>query len=401
MGFNMTQMLMPLAIGAILAGLLSVLTLILIAGMRGAVILAKELPLYTAVFFTALIVLIVIFIKRPFPRLNKCAGILVAAVICFFGFKGATSYYGNSDRYFASLYSADFVQALPDGKAPAVYEKRNGKGDVAAQLSPGEKVAVNGISFDKQEFNITTAAGVTGWVERATFPKDAADMLAISIGLDGIDTEEIAVDRQTERLMQKYLAEDSELIVMDVPTKFYKISPATLARATTVGANAPLLMVDRKEYKNGGALAPAGKNIVLEKILYADDCTLVYASVTETEGSRIWPLSAKGAINSSAWYKSLAAKDLNTGETYPLMQGNYRRAFWHEKAGKGYKSNIVFFFPPFKSRHFALTHNGISPLPDAKKTGFNGILGWMSSMTGQDRAGDYYFDWNFPEVNVR
>jgi hypothetical protein len=385
-----------LGVLAMLAGALAMLALILVAGMRGAWVLAKALPLYPAVFFIAVIAFAFISRKRPLPGFNKLAGLIAAAAICFFGFKGATSYYGNSARVFPSIYYADYV--LEDTE---VHERRNGKGNVAAQLAPGEKVTVNGISFNEQEFNVTTAAGVTGWVGREAFPEDAADMLAISIGLDGIDTEEIAVDRQTERLMQKYLAEDRELIVMDVPTKYYKMSPATLARSTTVGAAAPLLAVERKEYKNGAVPIPAGKDIVLEKILYADDCTLLYASVTETEDSRIWPLAAGGALNVPAWYKSLAATDLDTGQTYPLMQGDYRRAFWYDKAGQGYKSQIVFFFPPFKSRRFSLTHGDVSPLPDAKKTGFNGILGWMSSMTGQDRAEDYYFDWNFPEVNVK
>lgn len=390
---------------ALLAGLLSILVLVLVAGIRGAWILSKVFWLYPIVVLIA--ILAFIFIKKSLrtsiPILNFLLAFVLAAAICFLGFKGANFYYGNTDMHFAAIYSDDFVQALPDGKAPVVYEKRDKKGNVIAELSINEKVKVNGISFDKQEFNITTADGKSGWVERAAFPEDAADMLAITVGLDGIDSNEIGIDRQTERMIEKYLEVKKELIVMDVPTKFYGMSDAILRQSAKVNAKAPLMYVDRNAFKDGGELSDAGVKIVLENILYANDCTLLYLTVTdntpESKGIRIWPLAE--SLNVTDWQKSFVVKDLSTNETFPLMQGDYSRSFYYDKIDGGYKSNIVFFFPPFKSKHFSLTHNGVSPLPDDKsKTGYGGILGLMSKLTGQDRASDFYFDYNFPDVRV-
>lgn len=391
---------------AIIAGFLAIFGLILAAGLRGAWVLAQAFWLYPIVLIIAIFVFIFVkkLIRTPIPILNFLLSLAVAGAICFLGFKAANSYYGNSNRHFKALYSADFVQALPDGEAPAVYEKRHKKGDIVTQLSVNEKVTVNGISFDKQEFNITTVDGKTGWVERAAFPENAADMLAITIGLDGIDSEEIAIDRQTERLMEKYLEVKKELIVMDVPTKYYGMSDALRHRSIKTNAKAPLMFVDRNAFKEGAALADAGVNIVLENILYADDCTLLYLTITEntvdSKSARAWPL-AEG-LNMPAWQKALVVKDLDTGETFPLMQGDYRRSANGEKIKDAFKSSIVFFFPPFKSRHFSLTHDGVSPLPDSnKETGYGGILGLMSKYTGQDRAADFYFDYNFPEIKIK
>jgi hypothetical protein len=165
------------------------------------------------------------------------------------------------------------------------------------------------------------------------------------------------------------------------------------------------MYVDRKAFKDGAELVDAGVKAVLENILYAEDCTLLYLSITDTtkesQGSRIWALAATaGNTNTTAWYKSFTVKDLDTGEEWPLIQSDYRRSFRYDKVDGGYKSSIVFFFPPFKSRHFSLTHT-VSPLPDKNNTGYGGILGWISSMTGQDNHSDFYFDYNFLEVRVR
>jgi hypothetical protein len=387
---------------AIGGGVLAMVILIGLAGLRAAIILLKVLWLYPVVALIALLVLLVLPKLIRIPILNIALGLAGAVAICIFGFKGVTAYYGNSNMVFPSIYSADFIQELPDGRTPTVYEKRNKKGEVIAELSVGEKININGISFNYQEYNVTTVNGSTGWIERTAFPEDGADMLAISVGLDGLDSEETSIDRQTEGLQAKYLAVDREITVMDVPTKFYKMSDATLNRSTRINATAPLQTLDRKTYqKNGGELTDAGQNIVLETILYANDCTLLYLSVSETSGSRIWPLAnGTSSLNTPAWHKSFIVKDLDTGETYPVMQGNYRRSYWWEKNGNGYKTSIVFVFPPFKSRHFSLTHEA-SPLPGTKKTGYGGILGWVSSMTGQDRAEDYYINYNFPEIRVR
>ncbi|ULQ59262.1 YihY/virulence factor BrkB family protein [Brucepastera parasyntrophica] len=370
---------------AIVAGLVAMLVLIAAAGFRGAFILLKTFWLYPLVVLAAIIVFALINKILRVPILNKILGLVAAVAICFFGFKGVTSYYGNSNMYFASIYSADFIQALSDGKAPALYGKRNKKGEVLAQLTVNQKVTVNGISFNLQEYNITTANGVTGWVERAAFPEDAADMLAINIGLDGIDSEEIAADRQTERLMEKYLAVKRESIRMGVPVNYFAISDASLRRSISVNTKTPAQIVDRKAFKKeGAALADAGVNVILENIMYADDCTLVYLSVTDT---RYWALAGgPGALNTTAWQKALVVKDLDSGEEWHLMQGDYSRSFNYDKVSNGYRSSVVFFFPPFKSRNFSLTHGGVSPFPTARRKQATEDY-WGSSQASQDRTG--------------
>jgi hypothetical protein len=379
-----------------IGGVIALAILILFTGLRAALILLKTFWLYPVVLVFA--IFLSAFIKRKVPILKTMVGILVFVGVCVFGCMGVTSYYSNS-KLFPSVYSADFIQALPDGKVPVLYEKMNNTGAVIAELSVGEKVTVNGVNLRRDNFNITTAEEKTGWVELAAFPEHSNEMLAISVGLDGIDSEEIAVDRQVELLMKKYLAVDSTLNRADVPTDYYKMSGDTLHRSTRVNAQTPYLSVERKEFRKGADLAETGFNLVLENILYADDCTVIHLSVTAPKGML---LAEGGILNLTAWQKALVAKDLDTGEEYPLMQGDYSRANNEEQIEGNRKSNVVYFFPPFKSRHFSLTHNSVSPLPDSeKKTGYGGILGLLSSLTGGDRASDYYFDWNFPEVRVR
>jgi hypothetical protein len=295
-----------------------------------------------------------------------------------------------------------------------LYEKRNQKGAKLAELAPDEKVIVNGISFDKREFNITTAATAvtgtaaaaakTGWVTRDAFPANAADMLGITLGLDGIDGEEIAVDRQTERLFAKYLEPARQLQRDDEKVTYYKMSKDTLNRATKVNVTTPLLRLDLKQYKDGAAApVPAGADLALTHILYAEDCTLIRLAVTDPaeKGTRIWSLP--GGINTAAWKKSLAIRDLvaGNGETWPLLAGDYARAFYYEKTKNGYATEITLFFPPFKTRHFSLTHSGVTPLPPRENTGYGGIMGLMSDKLDAGNGEKYYFDYNFPEVRVK
>ncbi|MDR0902095.1 MAG: hypothetical protein LBM92_04930, partial [Opitutaceae bacterium] len=233
-------------------------------------------------------------------------------------------------------------------------------------------------------------------------PAGAADMLGITLGLDGMEGGEIAVDRQTERLFAKYLEPVRQLRRGDETVTYYKMSKDTLNRATKAGVTTPLLRIESKQYKDGaGTLAPAGADLALTHVLYAEDCTLIRLAVTDPaeNGARIWSLP--GGINAAAWKKSLAVRDPGTGETWPLLAGDYARAFYYEKTKDGYATEITLFFPPFKSRHFSLTHGGVTPLPPREKTGYGGIMGFIAGKAGAAGDGAYYMDYNFPEVRVK
>ncbi|MDR1010856.1 MAG: hypothetical protein LBM04_06975, partial [Opitutaceae bacterium] len=65
-----------------------------------------------------------------------------------------------------------------------------------------------------------------------------------------------------------------------------------------------------------------------------------------------------------------------------------------------YATEITLFFPPFKTRHFSLTHDGVTPLPPRENTGYGGIMGLMSDKLDAGNGEKYYFDYNFPEVRV-
>jgi hypothetical protein len=110
-----------------------------------------------------------------------------------------------------------------------------------------------------------------------------------------------------------------------------------------------------------------------------------------------------GRRNSAVWRSSLTVTDLATGETWRPLPADYDNTFTVGGSPGKREYTQLFFFPPFASRHFSLTHADVSPLPDGKtKSGYGGILGWMSSATGMSSEDSkFYFDWNFPEVNVR
>jgi hypothetical protein len=394
---------------------LAMLFLIAAAGLRGAWLLAKAFPLYPAALLASFILFaIIVRAWRISKILSIPLALAAAGTAAWFGCTFATTHYGNSARVFPSMYCADYI--LPKTGATAgdatpfiLYEKRNQKGAKLAELAADEKVIVNGISFDRREFNITTiaaagAAAKTGWVTRDAFPADAADMLGITLGLDGMEGGEIAVDRQTGRLFAKYLEPVRQLQRGDEKATYYKMSKDTLDRATKVGVTTPLLRLDLKQYKDGAAaLAPAGAGLALTHILYAEDCTLIRLAVTDPaeKGARIWSLP--GGINAAAWKKSLATRDLGAGagETWPLLAGDYVRSFYYEKTKNGCATEITLFFPPFKSRHFSLTHGGVTPLPPREKTGYGGIMGFMAGKLGAGGDGAYYMDYNFPEVRVK
>jgi len=381
-------------VGVFIGGVVTVIVLTLIAGIRGLIILGQTFWLYPLVALIAIFALIFISKALRIRVLNKILGILAAVAICFFGFKAVTSYYVNGNMYFASIYSADYIQALPDGTAPALNEKRNEKGVMLAELGIGEKVTVNGISLNKKEYNITTANGINGWIPLAALPEDNADMLSINISVDGFDSEDIAIDRQVERLMERYMDVKETGGGAYVVHREYTISQNTLNRSIRVNAQTPLMAVESKEFKKGAELAESGAAVTLENIVYADDCTIIYLTVTD---GNVRDLS--GTFNTTAWKKSLIVTDIVTGEIWPAMQADYKQTWRHEQVSNGYKSAIVFFFPPFKSRSFSLTHE-VLPIVSKAQAGYGGILGLAASITSGGSAATY-LDYNFPEVQVR
>lgn len=399
-------------IPAMLAGLIAMLILIAAAGFRGAWILVKEFWLYPAVALATIFTFVFLLKSLRRPVLGFLLGIVAAVAVCVFGFKGATNFYANQNKYYASVYSADFIHTLPDGTTPILYEKRNKKGDEIAKLSVGEKVTVNGISFNEQEFSITTAGGLTGWVEREAFPEDAREMLAINIGLNGVNTQELAIDRQTERLMERYMDVEetggykNEKGYDVIKRKSYSLNKGVMNRFTKTDAEAPVMYVGRKPYKKGAELADVGVKAKLAGILYADECTVLHLTVNDIydkKGTKPYFWCLYGPQNATAWKTSLTVTDLDTGEKWKVLPADYQKTYSSTHIGNDHSnriSSVLFFFPPFKSNHFSIAHEE-SPLPDKGNTGYGGILGWMSKLTGNDGETDYYLDYSFPEVRVR
>jgi hypothetical protein len=98
--------------------------------------------------------------KRVYiPTLIIIAGGVVSALF------GMFIYYPNIVE--PSPFEADYIVS-----EAALHPGRNGSGR-ATPLAVGEKVTVNGISRDREEFKITTAQRLKGWVPAAAFPEDA------------------------------------------------------------------------------------------------------------------------------------------------------------------------------------------------------------------------------------
>lgn len=381
MGSGMAKILMPLAIAAMIGALVILVFLFLAAFFKGLWMLMAALPLYPVVI--TLSIAAVVYVKRK-ARVRFLLSLLLGIVFCVLGCWGATACYNSSSRVFPSMFYADYVQ---DGsETPKLYEKRHQKGNVLAAPVAGEKVTVNGISFDCAEYNITTAAGATGWITAAAFPEDGAEMLGTVIRLDGSVGRETAHDRQTERLMEKYLATDKGAQK--------KLSAATLRQAISVRAQTPLMRLDGEAYEQDekATFAATDINMVLQNIVYADDCTLLQLSVAGVQDAT----AAFRILNTA--YRAPVVKDLDTGETWNIMQGKYNRTVSTEDVQGGTNGTVVFIFPPFKSRHFSLTHT-VSPLPGKGNTG-GGFLGWLASLVDLSDAPDYYSDWNFTEVKT-
>lgn len=356
------------AIGAGLA-----IVLWLLAVFRNTFLLAWKFPL----FGIAGILTIAAFIFALIGTARFWVSLILTVIIGFFCFWSARSIYGNSKKYYPSEYVGDYIQKLPDGTTPKLYEKRKQKGTELVQLKPGEWVRVNGISFNKTEYNITTWGGITGWVEVNAFPKNAADWLFDRVSSHGNTMREIGIDRQVEFYSKKYLTDK-------------KMSDATLRQAIRVNAKTPFMTLSREEYKEKGkeaAFAESGMEVTLERIAYYPECTMLHMSVAKTGD---YP----DCQSLGETFETLTVKDIETGNTYDVMPGKYRLAEWSEKD----KNHVVFFFWPFQSRHFSITHTGY---PQFDKR-YGGILSRLSSVAsfGSERTFDNYCDWNFAEISI-
>lgn len=386
--------LIPILIAAVV---IVTVVLIIIALFRSVFLWLSSIWLYPAVILATLAAYVII---KKFLKKGTLLAFLAAASIGVVGWTGARTYYMKTVIH-PSVFCADFIQALPNGKAPLLYEKVGLSGNNLSDLSIDEKVTVNGMSYSKKAFNITTADGVTGWVELAAFPEDAAKTRWSAIGLDGFERGDMPLDRQVKGLAEKYLEK----------AKGYKdkyVMPEAMLRSSGYVSETTISFVKQKAHKKGKEMQDAGVKLKLVAVGYKEDCTIVYMSVTDSydrnrEWSKHWDLS--GALNSTGWKNSFTVTDLDTGEKWKALSANYRDTY-HEtpldKNGEKMICSVVFFFPKFNSRHFSLTHEAPA-LPD--KTGYGGILGWMASFsgswTGNKSYADYFIDYNFPEVKVK
>jgi hypothetical protein len=395
---------------------------VLLAFFKGYVILAMRLPLFAISGIIGLIVGLYFFIKShkgltfreiiaPVPLLIRTGIAILITVVVTAPFAFASyGIYRGTDKHFSTMYSADYIQALPDGTAPSLYKKRKQKGGVLAQLSVGERVTVNGIAMNYKDYNITTESGITGWVQREAFPEDAAEMLGIAMELGGFDQEQIQTDRYTERLMEKYLNKTPRRKSTngEVLTWNYEIDNDKLKNFTRVNIETPLLRLNSKDYKNGGTFQDTGDKITFAGILYAEDCTLIHLTTTASYAH------GRAGKNTNEWWNNLTVTDLNTGEKWKMLRTEDIKTESTEtllggKNGKEYLGTLrhaVFVFPPFKSRNFSLTHEA-DPMPsvDKIKENYGGLLGLAYNILTHD-ALDFsgavnYHDWNFKEVRVR
>jgi hypothetical protein len=388
--------LFPLLVGI---GVVAGIVLFLVMVVKNVLSLMKETWLFPVAIALALAVLIAVRILLKGRKLRTIAALLAAAVVGFLGWNGAAAIYGAGNFHFPSAYSADYITALPDGSAPSLYEKRHQKGNVLAELSVDQRVTVNGVTFNSAEYNITTADGVTGWVEAAAFPTDAQERPFARKDSGGETREPIYKDRLAERLAARYLVEQKGY------SGRYQITQKTLDASAVAGVEVPIWYLDGDELRNSKRgetveLADTGDKVELNNIMYADDCTMVFLTAGRAHDFIGWDISGDG--NTVEWQTSLTAKDLDSGESWQALPME-RRYTYMEVAHEGkYLSAVIYFFPPFKSRHFSLTHNGTAAMPDKDAAGHGGILGFFNKINiFGSSPGSNYIDWNFPEVQVR
>ena len=124
---------------------------------------------------------------------------------------------------------------------------------------------------------------------------------------------------------------------------------------------------------------------------------------TRINNENLMPHSARG--NTNAWKNGLIVTDLTTGNVYRTLQADYAKTF-NRIDGNPSLETVVYFFPPFRTRHFSLTREvPPTPLPGELREGYSGLLGLAYNlMSGFDLGGSgsiNFNDWNFPEVRVR
>lgn len=357
-------------------GVVLAIVLFVIMVLKNIWLMMSHFPLlYAALALTIVTFILVLGYSRFWLAL------IAAAVVGFLGFKGVGAVYDSGDRYYPSEYCGDYIRKLPDGSTPKFTTKRDGRGDELPALKPGQWVRVNGISYKEDQYNITTWEGVTGWVEGAAFPKDGAQWVFDRFGSGGTMLREIPKDRQVESYSKKYLESKNG----------GEMQPATLQQAIRVGAQTPFMELSRDEFKKTGdtLFVESGMTVTLERIVYAEGCTMIQISLTPKDN--LYEYQSLGDT-----FETLQVKDLDTGKTFDVIPGNYRRAQWEDEGGK---RHVVFMFWPFSSRRFSLTHTGYPQL-DKHGGGFIGRLASIVSFGGEMET-KYFTDWNFKEIKVR
>jgi hypothetical protein len=377
-----------LAGAALLIGLVGSIVLFIISALFTLFVtsleVAKLLWLFPVVLAIAIVISLFLRIKLKWKKLSFLAFVL----ICGIGFWLVGTYYSNSSRYFPSMFSADFIQVLPDGSLPRLYQKRHQKGTVIAELPANQKVTINGITLNSKEYNITTAEGKTGWIVRDALPEDTAEMLGIiSLEFGGARSEsELAFDRQVRLFMEKYMNGNI-------------ISKETLNRSVSINVQTPFMQVTAGQLKEGCGLTNSGAAVTLSNIVYAEDCTILRLTAS---GNAL--VSLFGSSNNNAWKTGFVVTDLSTGEKWNMLQSDLFKLFNYDSAGENsFNSELVMFFPPFKSRNFSLT-NSNEPFPKKQK-GFD-LLGSISEvlnffLAGLTKREFTYVNYSFPEVRVR
>jgi hypothetical protein len=77
-----------------------------------------------------------------------------------------------------------------------------------------------------------------------------------------------------------------------------------------------------------------------------------------------------GDGNTNAWSNGLIVTDLVTGTVYRALQADYDRTRVYDPP------SVVYFFPPFRTRHFSLTREvPPTPLPKELREGYKGFMG--------------------------
>ena len=388
-----------------IVGAIVCIAFMLLAGLRGFIIIAKTLPLFMVSGIIGLCVGVFVFIKVRIGIILRLLVFCLVSLVAAAPFVvGSYFIYCRTSIHFPTMFSADYVLELPDGTAPKVYQKRFQKGKVLGELEIDERITVNGISMDYKEYNITTASGITGWIPVAALPEDNAEMLAITIGVDGFTGAETASDRLAVRLMKKYMDEtksEETLYGIHAVRYSYTMPQQVLNRSSRVNLETPIMYISSKDYSDGGELMDSGHKVTLANIVYAEDCTILYFSAMRNieDPTMTWLRGAPANI--SDWEMSLCATDLDTGEKWQVLPYNYSVSYTRLYE-KDVPDTLTLIFPPFKSRHFSLTHE-ISPMPDRKNVdkGFTGVIGFVADLTVRHDSDRFYNDWNFPEVRIR